>query len=223
MTIINTWNCPFEIWSNHNPISILCTNLCSHKPKTASSSPMHFRRHCHPVKCVITIQLPGTNQWHEHHLLLSIPTLWFYIGWVEMLLNQKENNIKAFSCGKYYKAEAKRERELKPDWNWEELLFVEYNRIYLSLGSSQYTHSDTSPISTSRCVDARSSLLPAITIGISFRYQKVFVLLFLLLLNLLVFGPFGDKEMCVCGLFWVFCFVIQNVIVFSRNASGKCI
>lgn len=42
------------------------------------------------------------------------------------------------------------------------------NLIYLNFGSSQNTHSETSSICTSRCDEAKSSLLPAITIGISY-------------------------------------------------------
>lgn len=39
--------------------------------------------------------------------------------------------------------------------------------IYFNFGSSQYTHSDTSSMRTSRFDSMRSDLLPATTIGIS--------------------------------------------------------
>lgn len=38
---------------------------------------------------------------------------------------------------------------------------------HLNFGNSQKTHSDASSIRTSRCVEAKSSLLPATTIGMS--------------------------------------------------------
>lgn len=75
-------------------------------------------------------------------------------------------------------------------------------QTYRNLGSSQYTHSDTSPISTSRCVDVRSSLLPAITIGIS--YMKVVVVS---CLNFVVFFSFFS--------FWLFFFIFH--FLFSES------
>lgn len=87
-----------------------------------------------------------------------------------------EHSITLTLCGR----NGARERKKSERWGIENLLlgksYIQFstslplifaNSTDLNFGSSQKTHSETSSIWTSRWVDAKSNLLPATTIGIS--------------------------------------------------------